>query len=54
MTPSFHLIPERRDPPDLERFVAGLLAFALARLEAEEAEAKAETEKGVQPEDGND
>jgi hypothetical protein len=49
MTPSFHLVPERRDPPDLERFVAGLLAFALARLEAEEAEAE---EK--QSEDGDD
>lgn len=36
---SIRLIPERRDPPDLERFVAGLLAFAMARLEAEEAEA---------------
>ncbi len=35
---SFHLIPERRDPPDLERFVAALLTFALARIEAEEAE----------------
>jgi hypothetical protein len=36
---SIRLIPERRDPPDMERFVAGLLAFAMARLEAEEAEA---------------
>lgn len=50
MTPSFHLVPERRDPPDLERFVAGLLAFALARLEAEEAEA----DKEKQTEDGDD
>jgi len=41
---SFHLIPERREPPDLERFVAALLAFTLARMEAEEA-AKAEREK---------
>jgi len=39
---SFHLIPERRDPPDLERFVSALLAFALARMEAEEAEAEQE------------
>jgi hypothetical protein len=54
MTPSFHLIPERRDPPDLERFVAGLLAFALARLEAEEAEAKAAAEQEKQPEDSDD
>lgn len=51
MTPSFHLIPERRDPPDLERFVAALLAFTLARMEAEEA-AKAKQEK--QPEDSDD
>ena len=48
MTPSFHIVPERRDPPDLERFVAALLAFTLARMEAEAA-AKAEQEKG--PED---
>ena len=39
MTPSFHLIPERREPPDLERFVATLVAFALARMEAEKQEA---------------
>jgi hypothetical protein len=47
---SFHLIPERRDPPDLERFVAALLAFALARMEAEEA---AEAEKST-PEGSDD
>jgi hypothetical protein len=47
MTPSFRLIPERRDPPDLERFVAALLAFTLARMEAEEAiKAKEEKEEG--------
>jgi hypothetical protein len=51
MTPSFHLIPERRDPPDLERFVAALLAFTLTRMEAEEA-AKAEGTK--QPEGSDD
>jgi len=44
MTPSFHLIPERRDPPDLERFAAALLAFALARLAEEEAGDASETE----------
>ncbi len=44
---SFRLIPERRDPPDLERFVAALLAFTLARMEAEEA---AEAEQAEQPE----
>ena len=49
MTPSFHLIPERRDPPDLERFVAGLIAFAMARLEAEAAE----KEQAQQPEDSD-
>ena len=48
---SFHLIPERREPPDLERFVAALLAFTLARMEAEEA-AKAEREK--RPGDSDD
>jgi hypothetical protein len=48
---SFHLTPERRDRPDLERFVAALLAFTLARIEAEKA-AKAEREK--QPEGGDD
>lgn len=41
---SFHLIPERRDPPDLERFVAALLAFTLARIEAEEAEKAQQSE----------
>lgn len=50
MTPSFRLIPERRDPPDLERFVAALLAFTLAQMEAEEAEA----EKEGQAEGGDD
>lgn len=48
---SFHLIPERREPPDLERFVAALLAFTLARMEAEEA--AAEAEKAEQPKDGD-
>jgi hypothetical protein len=51
MTPSFHLIPERREPPDLERFVAALLAFTLARMEAEEA---AKKEQETQPEGGDD
>lgn len=36
---SFRLIPERREPPDLERFVAALVAFTLARMEAEKQEA---------------
>jgi hypothetical protein len=42
MTPSFHVVPERREPPDLERFVAALVAFVLARMEAEEAAAAKE------------
>jgi hypothetical protein len=54
MTPSFHLVPERRDPPDLERFVAALLAFTLARMEAEEAEAKAQADKETQSKEGDD
>lgn len=32
------LTAERRDPPDLERFVAALVAYVLARLDAEEVE----------------
>jgi hypothetical protein len=48
---SFHLIPERREPPDLERFVAALLAFALARMEAEEA---VKTERATQSEHDDD
>lgn len=51
MTPSFHLIPERREPPDLERFVAALLAFTLARIEAERA---ADVEESEQTEADDD
>lgn len=46
---SFHLIPERREPPDLERFVAALVAFVLAQMEAEKQEAEddaGQTEEG--------
>lgn len=46
---SFHLIPERREPPDLERFVAALLAFTLARMEAEQQEAE---KQGTQSDSG--
>ncbi len=46
MSPSFHLIPERREPPDLERFAAALLAFALARLAEEEADGEEQAEEG--------
>lgn len=30
-----HITAVRKDPPELDRFVAALLAFALARIEAE-------------------
>ena len=41
MTPSFLIsFPNAAIPPDLERFVAALLAFTLARMEAEEREAE--------------
>lgn len=38
-----YITPVRKDPPDLERFVAAMLAFVLARraAEAEEARRKA-------------
>lgn len=48
---SFRLTPERREPPDLERFVAALLAFTLARMEAEEA---AKKEQETHTEDSDD
>lgn len=35
MNRQFQVIPVRKDPPDLERFVAALLALAMARVEAE-------------------
>lgn len=43
---SLHLIPERREPPDLERFVAALVAFTLARMEAEKQEAEQGAQQG--------
>lgn len=46
---SFHLIPERREPPDLERFVAALLAFTLARMEAEQRQAETSATKNDSP-----
>jgi hypothetical protein len=45
----FTLIPERRDPPDLERFVAALLSFTLGRMEKEEAEREIEQLKANPP-----
>jgi hypothetical protein len=48
---SFDLIPEHRDPPDLERFVAALLAFTLARLEAEKQGAKKDSRPAEERDD---
>lgn len=48
---SFHLIPERREPPDLERFVAALVAFVLARMEAEKQAAKNDSEQAEERDD---
>lgn len=33
-----HITAVRKDPPDLDRFVAALLALAIARVEAEREE----------------
>lgn len=38
MKHQIHVTPVRKDPPDLERFVAALLAFVLARRAAEAEE----------------
>lgn len=35
-----HITALRKDPPDLDRFVSALLALAIARVEAERAEAE--------------
>jgi hypothetical protein len=35
MKHSIRIIPVPKEPPDLERFVAALLAFAIERVEAE-------------------
>lgn len=45
-----HITAVRKDPPDLDRFVAALLALAMARVEAEgeESETKA---SGSEPEE---
>ena len=44
-----HITAVRKDPPDLDRFVAALLALAIARVEAEQAEARSAS-PGVEPE----
>lgn len=38
-----HITAVRKDPPDLDRFVAALLALAIARVEAEVEEGEADT-----------
>lgn len=42
-----HITAVRKDKPDLDRFVAALLAFAIARIEAERsAQERKDTEDG--------
>ena len=41
MTRPIHITAVRKDPPDLDRFIAALLALAIARVEAELQEAEA-------------
>ncbi len=53
MKHSLHLTAVRKDPPDLDRFVAALLALAIARVEAEREEAEAAgSESGSQGDHG--
>ncbi len=47
-----HITAVRKDPPDLDRFVAALLALAISRVEAERAEA--ETPEATDPEAGDE
>lgn len=42
MKHSVHITAVRKDPPDLDRFVAALLALAIARVEAEREAVEAE------------
>lgn len=42
MKHSIRITPVRKDPPDLDRFVAALLALAMSRVEAEKEEIDAE------------
>jgi len=44
-----HITAVRKDPPDLDRFVAALLALAIARVEAEQEEARSASPE-VEPE----
>jgi hypothetical protein len=42
------VVAERRGPPDLDRFVAALLALALAELDGERREATGDRRPGEQ------
>ena len=44
-----HITAVRKDPPDLDRFVAALLALAIARVEAEREERQSASSE-VEPE----
>lgn len=41
-----HITAIRKDPPDLDRFVAALLALAIARVEAEREDPEAPEREG--------
>jgi hypothetical protein len=43
MKQPIHITAVRKDPPDLDRFVAALLALAIARVEERQAPAKRDT-----------
>lgn len=46
-----HITAVRKDPPDLDRFVAALLALAIARVEAEREAAEAAASESGSPGD---
>jgi len=46
MTRRIHITAVPNDPVDLDRFVAALLALAIARVEAERAEREAAGDEG--------
>jgi hypothetical protein len=46
MKHTIHITPVRKQPPDLERFVAALLAFVLARRAEEARQREAAREDG--------
>jgi hypothetical protein len=45
MKHSIHITAVQKDKPDLDRFVAALLAFAIARIEAERSERETERDE---------